>query len=204
LSGVALKIIAGLGNPGPEYAQTRHNAGFWFADELARRHGGAFRLEPRHQAELARVRISGADIWLVKPMSYMNRSGGPLGSVAAFYKVAPEEILVGYDEMDFDVGVVRLKQGGGAAGHNGIRDVLKHVGESFWRLRIGVGHPGVKGEVVDYVLTRASKEEDRIIRDAVEAAVDIVPMLIEHGGQKAIHKLHSRPAPAVAGNNSGK
>jgi PTH1 family peptidyl-tRNA hydrolase len=192
LSGAPLKIIAGLGNPGDAYARTRHNAGFWFADELARRHGGAFRLEPRHQAELARVRIAGADIWLVKPMTYMNRSGGPVGSVAGFYKVPPDEILVAYDEMDFDPGTVRLKHGGGAAGHNGIRDVLTHVGESFWRLRIGVGRPGVKGEVVDYVLTRAPADEEQLIRDTVNAAADIVPVILEQGGQKAMHQLHSR------------
>jgi peptidyl-tRNA hydrolase, PTH1 family len=197
LAGVSLKLIVGLGNPGEQYTRTRHNAGFWFVEELARRHGGAFRLEPRHQAELARVRISDADIWLVKPQSFMNRSGGPVGSIAGFYKVPVEEILVGYDEMDFDPGDVRLRQGGGAAGHNGIRDVLTHVGEAFWRLRIGVGRPGVKGETVDYVLTRAPAEEDKLIRDGVSAAADIVPMLIEQGAQKATHKLHSRPKPGT-------
>lgn len=198
MAAVPLKLIVGLGNPGDQYARTRHNAGFWFVDELARRHGGAFRLEPRHQAELARVRISDADIWLVKPMTFMNRSGGPLGSVAGFYKVSAEDILVGYDEMDFDPGDVRLRQGGGAAGHNGARDVLTHIGEAFWRLRIGVGRPGVKGEVVDYVLTRAPADEEKLIRDGVLAAADIVPMLIEQGGAKAMNKLHSRSRPATA------
>ncbi|HEX4387494.1 MAG TPA: aminoacyl-tRNA hydrolase, partial [Steroidobacteraceae bacterium] len=140
--GEPLKLIVGLGNPGTEYARTRHNAGFQFLDELARRHGATFRSEPRHQAELARARIAEADLWLLKPMSYMNHSGDPLRSVAAFYKVPLESILVAYDELDFPPGVVRLKQGGGAAGHNGMRSLIAHLGDAFWRLRIGIGHPG--------------------------------------------------------------
>lgn len=192
MSGLPLKLIAGLGNPGDAYARTRHNAGFWFVDELARRHGGTFRFDSRHQAELARVKIGDADIWLVKPMTYMNRSGGPLASVANFYKIKPEEILVGYDELDFPVGVVKLKQGGGHAGHNGIRDVIAHVGEPVWRVRIGVGHPGIKGEVVDYVLTRAPAEEERAILETVEAAADAVPIMLEQGAQKAMNRLHTR------------
>ncbi len=197
MAGIPLKLIAGLGNPGAEYARTRHNAGFWFADELARRHGGTFRLESRHQAELARVRIAGADIWLVKPMGFMNRSGGPLASVANFYKVAPDEILVGYDELDFPPGVARLKQAGGHAGHNGMRDVIAHLGEAVWRVRIGVGHPGTKNRVIDHVLTRASAEEDRLIHETVLAAADVVPVLLEQGAAKAMNILHSRDAPAT-------
>jgi PTH1 family peptidyl-tRNA hydrolase len=203
LAGVNVKIIVGLGNPGDQYARTRHNAGFWFADELARRHGGVFRLEPRHQAEMARVRIGAADVWLVKPMSFMNRSGGPVGSIATFYKVPPEEILVGYDEMDFEPGVVRLRQGGGAGGHNGIRELLANVGDVFWRLRIGVGRPGVKGgPSVDHVLSRPSAEDEKLIKDGVTAAVDNVSVLLEQGAAIAMNKLHSRggaPAPIRGG-----
>src|SRR5690606_8050829 len=110
MSGLPIKLIVGLGNPGDRYARTRHNAGFWFVDELARRHGGSFRSEPRHQGELARIRVGDAELWLLKPMTYMNRSGGPVRSVASFYKVAPSEILVGYDELDFPPGAVRLKE----------------------------------------------------------------------------------------------
>lgn len=194
MSGLPIKLIIGLGNPGDEYARTRHNAGFWFADELARRHGGTLRLEARYQSEVARLRIAGSEVWLVKPMSFMNRSGGPAGQFANFYKIAAEEILVGYDEMDFQPGDVRLRQGGSAGGHNGMKDLLAHLGDSFWRLRIGVGHPGSKEQVINHVLSRASAAEDALIREGVSAAVDIVPFILEHGAQKAMHKLHSRKA----------
>jgi len=134
MTGEPLKLIVGLGNPGTEYARTRHNAGFQFADELARRHGATFRSEPRHRGEVARVRIADTEAWLLKPMSYMNHSGDPVRSVAGFYKVPMESLLVAYDELDFPAGVVRLKQGGGAAGHNGMRDVIGQMGDGFWRL----------------------------------------------------------------------
>ncbi len=192
MSGVPLKLIAGLGNPGPEYARTRHNAGFHFVEELARRHGGNFRNEPRHQGELAKAVVGGSEVWLLKPMSFMNRSGGPVRSVAAFYKIPPEAILIAYDELDFDPGVVRLKQGGGAAGHNGMKDIIAHMGDSFWRVRLGIGHPGDRNRVLDYVLGRPSAEDSRLIDQAIAAAADIVPTLMAEGGQKAMHKLHSR------------
>jgi len=200
MSGVALKLIVGLGNPGPEYARTRHNAGFWFAEELARRNGGTFRSESRHQGELAKVRIDGNELWLLKPMSFMNRSGGPVQSVANFYKIPAESILVAYDELDFPAGVVRLKQGGGAAGHNGIRDIAAQVGDQFWRLRIGIGHPGDRSAVLNYVLGRPCAEDTRLIDEAIVAGLDVVPALLAEGGQKAMHKLHSRNG--VAGGSS--
>ncbi len=193
----SLKLIAGLGNPGAEYARTRHNVGFWLVDELARRHGGAFRLEPRHQAELARVRIGAAELWLVKPMTYMNASGGAVGSVAHFYKVAPEKILVAYDELDFPPGKARLKHGGGTAGHNGVQDIVDHLGESFWRLRIGIGRPDAKGEGIDRVLSRPTAEEERLIRATIEAGADAVPVMLAQGAQFAMNRLHSRDDPPV-------
>ena len=122
MAGNALKIIVGLGNPGAEYARTRHNAGFWLVDELARRHGGTFRSEGKHQAELARVRIGGEEVWLMKPMTFMNRSGGPVSSVLGFYKLSPPQMLVAHDEIDLPSGTVRLKEAGGHGGHNGLRD----------------------------------------------------------------------------------
>jgi PTH1 family peptidyl-tRNA hydrolase len=191
-----LKLIVGLGNPGDEYARTRHNAGFWFIDELAARHGGEMRNDRRHRGETARVQIRDAEVLLLKPMQYMNRSGAPVGSIADFYKIDVGSILVAHDELDLPVGTVRLKEGGGHGGHNGLRDLIPRIGEGFWRLRIGIGHPGEKSEVVDYVLTRAPASEDATIRAAVAAAAEVVPLLLAEGPQKAMHKLHSEQREA--------
>lgn len=192
MAGEPLKLIVGLGNPGTEYARTRHNAGFQFLDELAQRSGAVFRSEPRHRAELARARIAEADLWLLKPMSYMNHSGDPVRSIASFYKVPLSSILVAYDELDFPAGVVRLKQGGGAAGHNGMRDVIAQMGDGFWRLRIGIGHPGDRGQVLDYVLGRPTAGDAELIHEAILAAADSVPVLLTDGAQIAMNRLHSR------------
>jgi peptidyl-tRNA hydrolase, PTH1 family len=196
MAGEALRLLVGLGNPGTEYARTRHNAGFQLADELAARHGASFRSEPRHRGELARVRITDAELWLLKPMNYMNHSGDAVQSVASFYKVPVESILVAYDELDFPTGVVRLKQGGGAAGHNGLRDVIAQVGDGFWRLRIGIGHPGDRAQVLDYVLGRPPAGEAEQLRAGIVAAADIVPVLLAEGAQIAMNRLHSRDASA--------
>jgi PTH1 family peptidyl-tRNA hydrolase len=187
-----LKLIVGLGNPGAEYARTRHNAGFWLVDELARRHGGNFRNESRHQGEIARVKIGGRELWLLKPTTFMNRSGGAVQSLSGFYKIAPGEILVAHDEIDLPVAALRLKEGGGHGGHNGLRDIIATLGDAFWRLRIGVGHPGSKPEVIDYVLRRAPPDEDALLQQAVNAAADIVPVVIEQGAQKAMNRLHTK------------
>ena len=196
MAGEPLKLIVGLGNPGTEYARTRHNAGFQFIEELARRHQASFRSEPRHRAELARARIEESELWLLKPMNYMNRSGDAVQSIASFYKVPPEQILVAYDELDFPAGVVRLRQGGGAAGHNGLRDVIAQMGDGFWRLRIGIGHPGDRSQVLDYVLGRPPAEEAELIRASILAAADIVPVLLAEGAQAAMNLLHSREPSA--------
>ena len=203
MAGEPLKLIVGLGNPGTEYARTRHNAGFQFVEELARRHGAVFRSEPRHRGELARARIGAAEVWLLKPMSYMNHSGYPLRSVATFYKVSPASVLVAYDELDFSPGVVRLKFGGGAAGHNGMRDVIAQVGDGFWRLRIGIGHPGDRAQVLDYVLGRPAAAQAQLIQDALQAAADAVPVLLEEGAQIAMNRLHSRD-PAGSASPAGE
>jgi PTH1 family peptidyl-tRNA hydrolase len=196
MAGEALKLLVGLGNPGTEYARTRHNAGFQFADEMAARHGASFRSEPRHRGELARVRIAEAELWLLKPMNYMNHSGDAVQSVASFYKVPVEAILVAYDELDFPTGVVRLKQGGGAAGHNGLRDVIAQMGDGFWRLRIGIGHPGDRAQVLDYVLGRPPAAEAELLRAGIVAAADTVPVLLGEGAQIAMNRLHSRDTSA--------
>jgi PTH1 family peptidyl-tRNA hydrolase len=196
MSGVQLKIIFGLGNPGAEYARTRHNAGFWLADELARRHGGTFRFEPRHKAELARIRIGGEELWLAKPMTFMNRSGGPVSSVLGFYKLSPAQMLVAHDEIDLPSGTVRLKEAGGHGGHNGMRDIIAAQGDGFWRLRIGVGHPGSSKEVVDFVLTQAGKDEQRVIDETIAAGADAIEEMLRSGAQIAMNKLHARPRSA--------
>jgi PTH1 family peptidyl-tRNA hydrolase len=198
MAGNELKLIVGLGNPGADYARTRHNAGFWLVDELARRHGGVFRHEGKHQAELARVRIGGREIWLAKPMTFMNRSGGPVSSILNFYKVVPGEMLVAHDEIDLPSGTVRLKEGGGHGGHNGLRDLIAAQGDGFWRLRIGVGHPGNKLEVVDFVLTHAGKDEQRTIDETIVAGADAIGEMLRDGAQIAMNKLHARAKPAAS------
>jgi PTH1 family peptidyl-tRNA hydrolase len=196
MAGVPLKLIVGLGNPDAEYLRTRHNAGFWFVEELARVHGAKFHREGKHQGELARIRIGDAEIWLLKPMTYMNRSGGPTRSVATFYKVPVEEILVAHDELDFPPGVVKLKQGGGAAGNNGIKDIIATMGPDFWRLRLGVGKPPATG--IDHVLSRPTAAEERAIRECIAESVEAVPIILEQGGQRAMNRLHTRAAPPAA------
>jgi PTH1 family peptidyl-tRNA hydrolase len=192
MAGLSLRIIVGLGNPGPEHLVTRHNAGFWFVDLLARRHGGEFRDYRKYSGETAKVSISGQEIILLKPTTYMNRSGLAVRQLSDFFKIAPEDILVAYDELDLPVGSVRLKHAGGHGGHNGMRDVIAHIGENFWRLRLGIGHPGNKAEVIDYVLTRAPRAEEDLILDAVGTAADSVPLLLEQGAERAMTRLHSR------------
>ena len=189
--------MVGRGNPGAEYARTRHNAGFWLVDEIARRHGGTFRHEGKHQAELARVRIGGEELWLVKPMTFMNRSGGPVSSVLGFYKLTPAQMLVAHDEIDLPGGTVRLKEAGGHGGHNGLRDIIAAQGDAFWRLRIGVGHPGSRNEVVAFVLTHAGKDEQRAIDDSIVAGADAIEEMLRSGAQIAMNKLHARPKPAA-------
>ena len=202
MSALPLKLIVGLGNPGSEYARTRHNAGFWLLDDLARKVGATFRKESRYHAELARARIGGDEVWLLKPMSFMNNSGGPVHSVAAFYKIPAESILVAYDELDFPAGVVRLKQGGGAGGHNGMRDVIAQMGADFWRLRIGIGHPGDKSQVLNYVLGRPQPQDERLILDCVQSAIEVIPLLLTEGAAKAMNRLHTQTTPATDGPGS--
>jgi peptidyl-tRNA hydrolase, PTH1 family len=197
MAGLPLRIIVGLGNPGPEHQVTRHNAGFWFVDLLARRHGAEFRDYRKYSGEAARISISGQDLVLLKPTTYMNRSGLAIRQVCDFYKVASDAVLVAHDELDLPVGTVRLKNGGGHGGHNGLRDTIAHIGETFWRLRLGVGHPGNKTEVIDYVLTRAPRAEEDLIFEAVNMAADCMPLLIEQGAERAMTKLHSRAGTKI-------
>jgi peptidyl-tRNA hydrolase, PTH1 family len=185
-------LIAGLGNPGPEYEQTRHNAGFWFVDELVRREGLSLRAEPKFHGEVGRLALAGRDCWLLKPSTFMNRSGQSVAAMAAFYKVPAESILVVHDELDLPPGTARLKRGGGHGGHNGLRDLVSRLGSEFLRLRIGIGHPGNSHQVVGYVLHRPSREDEVLIRDAIDDALEVLPLVLSGEPEKAMHKLHSR------------
>ena len=187
-----LSIIAGLGNPEDKYEKTLHNAGFWFVDALARLHGGNFRHEKKFDADCCRVSISGADVWLVKPQSYMNLSGGPVRAVMDYYRLKPAGLLVAHDEIDLPPGTVRLKKGGGHGGHNGIRDVIKHCGAEFMRLRLGVGHPGEKDRVTGHVLKRASSDVEAAVEKNIDDAAAVLPILIDDGLNAATKKLHTK------------
>jgi peptidyl-tRNA hydrolase, PTH1 family len=186
-----LSIIAGLGNPEDRYARTLHNAGFWFVDELARRAGEQFRYEKRFDAEVCRMPIAGQEVWLMKPQSFMNLSGGPVRSMLDYYRFTASKLLVAHDEIDLPPGTVRLKKSGGHGGHNGLRDVMQHCGQDFMRLRIGVGHPGQKDKVTGYVLKRASGDVESAILQNIDEAADIMTLLVEDGLNAAMKKLHT-------------
>lgn len=187
-----IRIIAGLGNPEDKYERTLHNAGFWFVDALARKYGGSFRYDKKFDADYCRINLHGDDVWLVKPQSYMNLSGGPIRSVMDYYRLQVDELLVAHDEIDLPPGTTRLKKGGGHGGHNGLRDIIRHCGADFVRLRLGVGHPGEKSQVTNYVLKRASADTERAIEDNIDDAMAVMPLLIEDGLNAATKALHTR------------
>ncbi|MBI1423355.1 MAG: aminoacyl-tRNA hydrolase [Gammaproteobacteria bacterium] len=184
--------MVGLGNPGRDYADTRHNAGFWFVDAVARKYGGSFKAEKKFHGELARTRIDGNEVWLLKPDTFMNLSGQAVLALMQFYKIALASVLVVHDELDLPVGVARLKQGGGHGGHNGLRDITNRCGgNGFQRLRLGIGHPGDKSRVTNHVLTRVSSEDQQAIEHAMADAMDVLPLVIDGEFPKAMNKLHS-------------
>ena len=187
-----LSIIAGLGNPEERYARTLHNAGFWFVDELARRENAQFKYEKRFDADICRIRLAGDEVWLIKPQSYMNLSGGPVRGMLDYYRLSVDQLLVAHDEIDLPPGDVRLKAGGGHGGHNGLRDMIQHCGKEFMRLRIGVGHPGHKDQVTGYVLKKASSDVETEMLRNVDEAADVMPMLAEDGLNAAMKKLHTK------------
>lgn len=188
-----LSLIVGLGNPGPQYDRTRHNAGFWLIDRLASHFGASLHHEAKFHGETARVTIAGEDVRLLKPMTFMNRSGQAVAKLAQFFRIPPEAILVAHDEMDFEPGKVRLKSGGGHGGHNGLRDIIAQLGnqKNFMRLRIGIGHPGHASKVTGYVLGKASVDEQNLIEDSIEDVLGILPLLVEGEIQRAMNQLHS-------------
>ncbi len=200
----AIKLIVGLGNPGAEYAATRHNAGFWFIDELAREAGASLRHDSKFHGLAGKARLHGEDIWLLQPQTFMNRSGLSVVALAQFYKILPDQILVVHDEMDIPAGQVKLKQGGGNGGHNGLKDIQAHLSTpAFWRLRLGVGHPGDRGEVVSYVLKPPRREEQELIDAAMLRAQNLLPRMLKGEMNIAMQQLHTdeskqrphKPAP---------
>lgn len=198
-----IRLIVGLGNPGSEYEDTRHNAGFWWVDAAARKLGASLSRDRAYHGLVARVNADGAPLWLLEPQTFMNLSGKSVAALARFFKIIPAEILVVHDELDLPPGQMKLKQGGGAAGHNGLKDILAQLGSpDFWRLRIGVGHPGVKSEVVDWVLRKPKPEDREAIEQCIARSLDALPLLIDGAMDRAMMKLHVKPArpanPAAA------
>ncbi len=186
-----IRCIIGLGNPGEKYQDTRHNAGFWFVDTLARRHGVQLRPESKFFGQLAKLSLPTGNCWLFQPTTYMNRSGQAASALVHFYRLAPDQILVAHDELDLPAGSVRLKKGGGHGGHNGLRDIISALGsKEFYRLRLGIGHPGHRDQVTDYVLSRPSRDELQKIETAIDLAVDQTGALISGNYQQLMNQLH--------------
>lgn len=188
-----IKMIVGLGNPGAEYEQTRHNAGFWFIDELAWQYKATLKEEKKFFGSVARISISGSDLWLLKPSTFMNRSGQAVAALAQFYKIKPEEILVVHDELDIPCGRIKFKLGGGNGGHNGLKDIQARLGTpDFYRLRLGIDHPGDRNLVVGYVLNKPSPEHRQQIDEAINKSLKAVPMLLAGEWEEAVRFLHSK------------
>jgi len=192
MAGTPLQIVVGLGNPGPEHRLTRHNAGFWFVDALARAQGAQFRSHARYQGEVCRVELEGREIVLLKPQTYMNRSGLSVRALLDYIKAPVGELLVVHDELDLPPGTARFKQGGGHGGHNGLRDTITHCGPDFWRLRIGIGHPGDRSQVIDYVLQRAAPADEEAIVTSVGASLEALTVFVRDGAEKAMKVLHTQ------------
>lgn len=195
MPGTPVKLIVGLGNPGPQYDSNRHNAGVIFLHQLCKSYGGALRGESKFFGEFGIITIAGQDIKLLFPTTFMNNSGKSVAAVCKFYKIQPQEILVAYDEIDFEVGVTRLKLGGGHGGHNGIRDIINALAgnRDFYRLRIGVGHPGHKSLVSNYVLSDPSRSDaDQIMADIAEA-IRVMPKVVAGNWEEAMQDLHTTP-----------
>jgi peptidyl-tRNA hydrolase, PTH1 family len=188
----AIRIIAGLGNPEDKYERTLHNAGFWFVDALARKYGGSFRYERKFDTDCCRIKLNGEEVWLVKPQSYMNNSGQPIRGLLDYYRLGVDELLVAHDEIDLPPGTTRLKEGGGHGGHNGLRDIIQHCGPDFLRLRLGVGHPGEKHQVTNYVLKRGSSDTEAAVERDISDAIAVMPELVEGKINAAMKNLHTQ------------
>ncbi|MGB1271480.1 MAG: aminoacyl-tRNA hydrolase [Endozoicomonas sp.] len=189
----SIRLVVGLGNPGAQYEDTRHNAGFWFVEQLARQYEATLQPEKKFFGHTARISVNGEDVRLLNPVTFMNRSGQAVGAIATFFKIQPKSILVVHDELDLPAGVGRLKQGGGHGGHNGLRDIIASLGNTrdFLRLRLGIGHPGNSSEVINYVLTRPSVADRQKIDAVIDEAVRITPEALNGSRSKAVQALHT-------------
>ena len=189
-----IRLFVGLGNPGPEYEATRHNAGFWWLDALADKLGARLVAERAYQGLLARVNRPEGPVWMLEPMTFMNRSGASVAPLARFFKIEPQEILVVHDELDLLPGQAKLKIGGGSGGHNGLKDIQGLLGTAdFWRLRLGIGHPGVKAEVINYVLKKPAPDQREAIAKAMEQSLQASDLLIAGEMDKALALIHAQP-----------
>jgi PTH1 family peptidyl-tRNA hydrolase len=191
-----IKLFVGLGNPGAEYEDTRHNAGFWWIDALARDLNVSLVPDKGYFAKVARTQIKGQTVWLLEPQTFMNLSGKSVAALAKFFKIAPQEILVAHDELDVVPGQAKLKFGGSHAGHNGLRDIHAQLGTGdYWRLRLGIGHPGVKAEVIHWVLKKPTAEQRDLIQESIARSVKAAPLLIEGEMEKAMVQIHTSKPP---------
>ena len=187
-----LRLIVGLGNPGPEHARTRHNAGFWFIDALAEKLGARFGVESKLHGETAKVQLAGQNVWLLKPATFMNLSGRSVAAALRYWKIEPEECLIAHDELDLPPGSARLKFDGGHGGQNGLRDTMQHLGHGrFHRLRLGIGHPGHKDKVTPWVLGRPGKDDEASLLRAVDDAINVLPLAVEGEFNEAMKRLHT-------------
>ena len=191
-----IRLFVGLGNPGPEYESTRHNAGFWWVDALARELKVMPAPERAYHGLVARTSVAGQSLWLLQPQTFMNLSGKSVAALARFFKIAPEEILVVHDELDFAPGQVKLKRGGSHGGHNGLRDIHAQLGSSdYWRLRIGIGHPGAKAEVANWVLKKPALDQRTLIEDSIAHSLKACPALLAGDMDKAMQLVHTTKPP---------
>jgi peptidyl-tRNA hydrolase, PTH1 family len=189
-----IRLLVGLGNPGPEYEATRHNAGFWWIDEVARKLGTTLMPDRSYFGLVARVNRPEGPIWLLEPMTFMNLSGKSVAALARFFKIAPEEILVAHDELDLMPGQMKMKLGGSHAGHNGLKDIHAQLGTAdYWRLRLGIGHPGVKAEVINYVLRKPSPEHREAIEKGIDQSLSALDMILAGDMERAMMKIHAKP-----------
>ena len=189
-----IKLIVGLGNPGSEYESTRHNVGFWWIDQLCAESGSKLNLEAKFHGHAGRLKSTHEEAWLLKPSTFMNASGRAVAAIARFYKIPVESILVVHDELDLPPGTVKLKKGGGHGGHNGLKDIASHMSSNdFWRLRLGIGHPGDRNAVIGFVLHTPGKDEMALIEHSIDTSTGIVSELLEAKFEQAMLKLHTKP-----------